>query len=63
MVFESEFKKIIEKYLIRGTVDIFVLLFEKENQTEVKLHRELAKKILAGFATCKGFLKITAPLH
>ncbi len=64
MVFESEFKKIIEKYLIRGTVDIFVSRrLEKENQTEVKLHRELAKKYWQALQTLAKDLKITAPLH
>lgn len=64
MVMESEFKKIIEKYLIRGTVDVFVSRrFEKENQTEVKLHRELAKKYWQALQTLAKDLKVSAPLH
>ncbi len=62
---ESDLKKIIEKYLQRGTVDIFVNRKVKTGAgpSQLKVNKELAQKYFTAYKNLAKDLKLDAKVH
>ena len=65
IAFESDLKKILSKYIQRGTLDIFVSRRLKPNakKTEVSVNTALAKQYMKAFQKLSKELKLTSHIH